>query len=136
MVLSIGYVKCICYNTSMIDFKENRKKANENASMYKDDLSAGYVYCVYSPTFPEFIKVGKTVNLQKRLVQYNTSNPYSDFIFLSVSEFCLNSSEIETAIINVLGKNNSLVGREWFENTPENIDTVVAIIEAVKPINK
>lgn len=41
-------------------YKDKRKESNDYANALQDEYSAGYVYAVYSPTYPEFIKIGIT----------------------------------------------------------------------------
>jgi T5orf172 domain len=43
------------------------------------DTDAGLIYLIENPAYPEHYKVGITINLDKRLSQYQTYDPYRQF---------------------------------------------------------
>ena len=39
----------------------------------------GYIYVCKNPAWKEWVKIGKTINLQSRLSSFNVGAPYKDF---------------------------------------------------------
>lgn len=113
-------------------YKDKRKESNDYANSLQDEYSAGYVYAVYSPTYPEFIKIGITQNLCTRIKSYNSYNPYSDFRYIAVSKFCLNTKEIEDMLKNTI-PDKSLVANEWFDI--KHKEYIITVINSIQGIN-
>ena len=40
----------------------------------------GYIYMISSPAFKDWVKIGQTQNVDKRLAAFNSTNPFRDFI--------------------------------------------------------
>ena len=74
--------------------------------------TTGFMYIIFSPSFPEFIKVGRTNNLKTRLLQYNSSNPYSDYTYLLYTPLLFDMFEAEDFVLQQLGE--SMYGKEWY----------------------
>lgn len=88
----------------------------------KDDR--GYIYVVYDSAFPNFIKIGKTNNLQKRLTAYNSDKPYYSSKYVCISEPFKKCSEVERNILSKLYEecSPSTNKLEWFDiETKERI---------------
>ena len=58
-----------CVNT-MAQSKRNTKR----------DLQQGFIYIITNPAWPNWCKIGLTINLQKRLNGYNTHAPLRDYV--------------------------------------------------------
>ncbi len=111
----------------MTEYKDDRKKSR----LYSDDYrhtEAGYLYIVSSPTFKDFIKVGKTTDLKKRIIGYNSSTPHSDFRYINTTPLLTNLSKAEEYIIKYLGE--TLVAKEWF-NKNKLFDAQIALEDAI-----
>lgn len=90
--------------------KYNRKFARKLAglSFLKHKLSLGYkyntisegiVYFIENPAWPNFLKVGITVDLDKRLQTYQTYSPFRDFK-VKHYEFVLDRRLAEKSLLN------------------------------------
>lgn len=93
-----------------------------------DPDNRGYLYVVVDKTAPEFIKVGRTNNLHKRMLAYNADRPYPSVHLLAVSELFLDAKEVEVAILDYMKSiTNGTVGKlEWFG--VERLDAILELI--------
>lgn len=97
----------------MKDFKLNRELLTNRIDEIGDEFPEyGHLYIVYSPTFPELIKVGKTVNLKTRLRGYNQSNPYSDYDFIAISKILPDIKSYEKKLLELL--DDPIYQKEWY----------------------
>jgi hypothetical protein len=64
-----------------------------------NDIKSGMIYLLENPIFPDHYKVGITVDIDARLSQYQTSDPYRNFKFKHY-EFVLNRREMEKRMLN------------------------------------
>ncbi len=114
----------------MIDklkYKVAREELNAYINIIGDEYTTpGFIYAVYSPTFPSFVKVGKSYNLVSRLKQYNNSNPHSDYRFVAISKLVDNTVESEQ-LIKSLG--TVIQGNEWLD--VKDKDIIIRAIEAL-----
>lgn len=81
----------------------------------------GYIYVLKNPAYPDYVKIGKTLNLGMRLSTYNTGSPYRDYSYAFVYE-----TELAEAIekhFNKKFKSNN----EWYCMTTD---------DAISEINK
>lgn len=44
------------------------------------DEKSGYLYVISNKSFPNWVKIGITENLEKRLQQYQTASPFRDYV--------------------------------------------------------
>lgn len=90
---------------------------NNIARLYPKPDIRGYLYIVVSPTFPEYCKIGKSINLADRIRTYNAYNPYKTFIFDYISVLFDDYTESEDTILEQLKQQGiePLVGCEWFD---------------------
>ena len=56
-------------------YKQNNKSVN--------NIAAGYVYAIGNPAWPNFIKIGSTIDITDRLATYQTSSPFRDYYVIS-----------------------------------------------------
>jgi hypothetical protein len=83
----------------------------------------GFVYVVTSPTFPGWVKIGQTMDLQQRLVAFNTHNPHSDFSFAFYHGF-LDRALAEKVIHKFFAKKRGPNG-EWFQMSVEEARSAI-----------
>ena len=63
------------------------------------DTESGILYMIANPAFADYYKIGMTINLDKRLAQYQTYSPLRDFKVVRYA-FVLDRSWAERALIN------------------------------------
>ena len=78
------------------------------------------VYCLTNPAMPDYIKIGRTTNLQQRLKQLdNTSTPLPfECIYAIEVE---NAVEVERLLHEVFADNRTRKTREFFEIGPQRV---------------
>lgn len=80
----------------------------------------GYIYIMTNPAWDNWVKIGRAINLDKRLESYNTSSPFRDFK-IEYSTQIFNPILIERYFFEKYGKDNS----EWFNlSVEEAIDEI------------
>jgi len=45
----------------------------------KTKLRAGFVYLIQHPSYPEWVKIGSALNMQQRLLSYQTGDPNREY---------------------------------------------------------
>jgi predicted GIY-YIG superfamily endonuclease len=75
---------------------------------------SGYVYIIKNPAWGNWLKVGITDNLDKRLQSYQTSSPFRDYELL-YSICHPNYKEIEKNIKETMKPFAKTIKNEWFE---------------------
>jgi hypothetical protein len=85
--------------------------------------TAGYIYTIYSPTFSNFIKIGRTIDPSKRFQQYLDYNPNCDWEFIHISKIFDDCIEVESKLIQRLFQKQVLVkyNREYYDVKDKNI---------------
>jgi hypothetical protein len=86
---------------------------------YPKAPTAGYIYVMFSPDFPEFVKIGRTTHPAQRFNQYNNYNPRCSFRYLAISNVCTDCDRAEHEIIQTLHDRGILPSyqQEWFDAT-------------------
>jgi len=88
----------------------------------------GFMYILKDETFPEYIKIGRTSDLYKRLGQYNADKPFRTARMLYVSSIFANVNEVERRILSYMYDNTAptTLSKEWFmiEHLQKLIDIV------------
>mgnify|MGYP003651775248 CR=1 FL=1 len=96
----------------------------------KRDGGVGFLYVITNKAWPDWCKVGISVDIKSRLASYNTSSPLKDFeVIYSVSTD--KHQLIEREVLAILSKefeSNS----EWFKTSP--LEAISAINETVGDI--
>jgi hypothetical protein len=91
----------------------------------------GFVYIVTSPSFPGWIKIGQTMDLNQRLVGFNTHNPHGDFSFAFYHGFP-DRVLAEKVIHKFFAKKRGPNG-EWFQMTVEEArSTILELSERIE----
>lgn len=87
------------------DFRYARKlaglsllKLNLNRGVTFDWIKAGLVYVIVNPAFPNHVKIGMTLDLNKRLKSYQTYDPYKKF-YVKHYDFVLDRRKKEKEIL-------------------------------------
>lgn len=106
------------------NFKKDKKEANE----------VGYIYVAWNAAWPDCVKIGKTEDIDKRLSQYHTGEPYRDMEFIySIPTNSMSKTEKEAH--NLARKlTKKKIGYEWFNITKEqSIDILNSLKEQDEP---
>ena len=91
-------------------------------------MSKGIIYVLSNPAMPDYIKVGKTTNLEKRLKDlYNTSVPLP-FICERASEVD-DMDLVEQKIHSAFGDSRINTKREFFELSADRIIDILELVE-------
>jgi hypothetical protein len=101
----------------MTSRRERMNYIHEIAQQYPRPSVKGYLYIIISSTFPEYCKVGKSIDVASRLNQYNSYNPYNTFIFYFISNLFEDYTEAENEVLESLRQQNIYPkhGSEWFD---------------------
>ena len=75
------------------------KLAGLNLQKYSGTSTSGFVYCIANPAFPKHVKVGITKDINKRLQNYQTYDPYRAYYILCY-RFVENKKETEKKLLN------------------------------------
>ncbi len=115
-----GYVHILgktSFNLKPSDYRYARKLAGlslmkHNWSLGKpsSEEKSGIVYLVENPAYPDHYKIGMTTDLDIRLNQYQTYDPFRQFA-VKCYDFVLSRRHTETIILNSF--RISLEGGEW-----------------------
>lgn len=73
----------------------------------------GYLYIIKNKAWPDWVKIGITENLNKRLNSYQTSSPFRDYE-LMYSIYHPNYRQAEKNIRKTLKPFASVIKNEWF----------------------
>ena len=76
----------------------------------------GFIYIVLDSVFPNEFKIGVTINVKKRLQQYNSDKPYKTATMHQVSRMFADSVTTEKQILEALYKRTppTTFSKEWF----------------------
>lgn len=87
------------------------------------DCKEGMVYLIGNPAWPEYLKIGMTIDSEARLESYQTYDPLRRY-YIKNYEFCLNRKSAEKALLKKF--NFHIVRGEWikFSDSLEVIQTV------------
>lgn len=106
------------------------------------DIKSGMVYLLENSIFPEHYKVGITVDIDARLSQYQTSDPYRRFKYKHY-EFVLNRRETERKMLedfSISVENGEWIRKdnaiEMFRNLTNYYSSSLPILLAAKNIKK
>lgn len=95
--------------------------------------TAGYIYAIFSPTFSNFIKIGRSVDVAKRFQQYLDYNAHCDWEFKYISKIFDDCIEVEAELIKRLFRHQIFVkyNREYFDVKDKEI-----IIETIQKLEE
>ena len=86
------------------------KSKNRNLEKYKINPYKGYIYVITNPAWENWVKIGRALNLNKRIQCYNTSSPLRDYNLVYYTKIS-NPIIIERYFISKYGEENN----EWFK---------------------
>lgn len=77
----------------------------------------GYMYIIVDSKFPDHIKIGKTLDMGKRLLGYNSDKPYPTTSLVMISKLFEDVSTVEKKILEQMYKEAqpTTAKKEWFE---------------------
>ena len=77
----------------------------------------GYMYIVKDSVFPDWVKVGRTVDPKKRLQAYNSDKPFPTSRYVNMSKCFGDVIEVERVVLEKMYElaSPSTASREWFE---------------------
>jgi len=91
---------------------------------YRRNHGGGYLYVVTNPAWPDFIKIGRTININTRLRSYNTGSPFKDYE-LFYYRFFTDVCAAEQAIRHFYGGHK--FRGEWYQMHPEDAANLIDI---------
>lgn len=76
----------------------------------------GFIYIVLDKAFPEHFKIGKTTDMAKRLMAYNSDRPYKTVSVHMISNMFTDVDDTESRILKALYTKTppTTFSREWF----------------------
>tara|TARA_R100001594_G_scaffold18177_1_gene36317 strand:+ start:4242 stop:4988 length:747 start_codon:yes stop_codon:yes gene_type:complete len=95
---------------------------------------SGYVYALTNPSFPNLIKIGKTVDLNKRLSSLYSSGVPTPFKCILVQEVS-DHDKVEKLIHNLLEDDRVNDSREFFETSEDKLRVIFELI-GLPPLKK
>lgn len=102
-----GYTSKTCIDC------ESRKVKNPTKEVKKQE---GYLYLLIDNCFPEYIKIGYTIDHVRRLVDYNRQKPFDTCSYIYVSKALLNVFKLEQSILSAMYMKTAPTPdrNEWF----------------------
>jgi hypothetical protein len=75
----------------------------------------GYIYIITNPAWNNWLKIGRALNVDRRIDTYNTSSPYRDYKSIYYTKI-KDPNMMENFLYDKYGKKNN----EWFNISVEN----------------
>jgi hypothetical protein len=107
-----------------INYTFSRKMAGRDLIRFKQQIGAkanqcqeGFIYSIGNPAWPNFLKLGRTTDVIKRLATYQTYSPHRDY-YRAHYEFVLDTRSFEKLILSKFGQ--TLDSGEWVSGTTVN----------------
>ena len=95
----------------------------------------GYVYALQNPAWPEYVKIGKAVEAERRMDSYQTYSPHRDYIPVCKPVHSRNYDEIEKmahAIARQLS--GDFNAKEWFKLSPKQAENILLLVVNSTPV--
>jgi len=80
---------------------------------------SGYIYIIINPTWTDYIKLGRTKNLNKRLNDYQISSPFRDY------QMYYSSYTNDLGIIENYFRTNIEGNFEWFKIDKDEAKNII-----------
>jgi len=84
----------------------------------------GFIYMVHDYTEPAFIKVGRTTDMQKRILNYNGNRPKNPVQIVAITAMFQDCIEVERRIFLALSAYHEKIPtkgtREWYDISCKN----------------
>ena len=100
--------------------REHEEKLHGNQSK----IEQGFVYAVTNEAWPEWVKVGMTLDFVERLGQYNVYDPNASFT-MNVVKWVPDRKLAETKVISVLTSLGFRKNGEWFNTDLRVVQNVI-----------
>jgi hypothetical protein len=81
---------------------------------FKKTDKIGYLYIIINPAYPDWVKVGTTLNLENRLHTYQTGSPFRDYKIL-YSLYHPEYLQAEKRIKETMRYFAKSIRNEWYE---------------------
>ena len=91
----------------------------ENNNKSAKGMKEGYVYAISNPAWPDFVKVGCSIDVYDRFSTYQTSSPHRDFELIDYV-FTIDRTALESEIHTKFHSQG-----EWVKTTPKEIKTLL-----------
>lgn len=82
----------------------------------KVEDNRGYIYIVVDTAFPNHFKMGRTICMKKRLMQYNSDKPFPTTKLYAISRMFTDANMVEKKILEKMYEVTpaTTFSREWF----------------------
>lgn len=103
----------------LVDRRQQSKMTTKRSSSHIID---GFVYVVASASFPNWVKIGSTLDLKGRVDSYQTYSPFADYQLVFAHYFSnrvVAEKDVHTILQAFRGKG------EWFAITPDQAKEVI-----------
>lgn len=116
-------------NIDLLNQTINDAVLPEDLALPKYTETRGYLYLLQDSAFPDWIKIGRTIDPQKRLSQYNSDRPLDTCRFTYISKPFVDVVRVEKVILTQLSLvvHSSSKSKEWFNI--KNKDLLIQWIE-------
>jgi len=114
------YCSELCKRTNIA--RQNRLK--HLYKMLNKEPKQGFIYCITNSSFEGWVKVGKALDTQKRLINFNGSTPYRNFKIQYQKQF-ENYNRAEYFILGKLNEVSEEQSSEWFKIDLEKAITLI-----------
>lgn len=129
-------------NDSWIELRTRKKSRNYEYSMsiidpveqvilstVTEDDGSGYIYGIVNEAFPNWVKIGKTIDFEKRLAAYQTYSPYQNYKELCKSR--VSNRHIAEGVAHRRAADISQVEQsgEWFYLHDNDVLRIIQTIE-------
>lgn len=96
----------------------------------------GYIYIITDTVYLDYFKIGRTIDVNKRLQTYNSDKPFKSTSIYAVSLPFHNAVEVESKIVKAMYKVTSptTFSKEWF--LIDYLDHAVELIKEAEQIFK
>lgn len=98
-------------------------------STITEDDGSGYIYGIVNEAFPNWVKIGKTIDFEKRLVAYQTYSPYQNYKELCKSR--VSNRHIAEGVAHRRAADISQVDQsgEWFYLHDNDASRIIETLE-------
>ena len=122
--LVLGNLKKNCYicrtcDTNRLRIRRHKRMVNkkQDKRKYETEIKTGYVYVFGVDAYPNHVKIGMSIDVEKRKESANTWTPFRDFIYHG-KVFSSDKRKLESKVHHKL-KDHVATSREWFSVTPQ-----------------
>ena len=96
---------------------KNLEKAKQEIRVSEAEIKTGYVYVFSIPAYPDYVKIGMSIDVQKRKNGANTWTPFKDVVEHG-KVYSDDKRRLESMVHHKL-KDHVAASQEWFKVTPQ-----------------